>query len=59
MVRRQKQKQQKLNDVRGKIAGESPQQAAVKPFTLALSKAEYLEPSLSELGPVRLAAAKV
>ena len=59
MVRRQKQNQQKLNEVRGRIAGDSPQQAAVKPFTVALSKAEDLEPSLSELGPLRLAAAKV
>ena len=59
MVRRQKREQEKLGQVRGTIAGASPQQAAVKPYTVALSRAEDSEPSLSNLYFVKLAAAKV
>lgn len=59
MARRAKEEKEQLDQVRWRIAGESPQQAAVKPFTVALSRAQDTKPSLSNLLPVKLAAAKV
>ena len=56
MTRKMKEQ---LDQVRGRIAGEPPHQAAVKPFTVALSRAQDTRPSLSNLLPVKLAAAKV
>lgn len=59
MTRRAKQDKKQLDQVDARSAGEALQQAAVKPFTVALSRAENTKPSFSDLVPLQLAAAKV
>ncbi|KAK9836591.1 hypothetical protein WJX74_003972 [Apatococcus lobatus] len=60
MVRRKNRGQQRpdLDQVHNLVVGVSPQQDAVRPFTAALDRAQDCRPQFSDLGEVRMAAAK-